>query len=233
MGKEEREWYHWRGLTDETINKYELGYGPPPGSKVGRFSIPVYESGRLVNVRFRRDDRCPECASRATKEIDKEHFSCDYCEHQWQVHPSKYMGIAQHNDARLYNAECLKGARRVFICEGEIDALSLVQRGYSAVSSTSGAGTFLLSWTVHFLHAALLYLCYDSDEPGRKGAEAIREAIPKARIISMPEKDINKYFLSHSTEEFEQLVREADRNPENEMKLRVATLNGSLIGETY
>ena len=45
-------YYHSRGLSDESIIKFRLGYGAPPGQAQTRFSIPIYQNSILVNIKF-------------------------------------------------------------------------------------------------------------------------------------------------------------------------------------
>lgn len=228
LGEGERHYFYNRGLTDESINRWELGYGTPPSGGAERFSIPIRDiKGLLVNVRFRRDDRCPECGALDTREIDKSThlFQCDYCEHQWRAHPAKFIGIPGANDARLFNVGCLKDASSVFICEGEMDAIRLSQEGYNAVSGTSGAPTFPASWAVLFLHTSRVYTVYDNDEAGKSGSKSVVEVIPKCRVIELPDgiKDVTDYFANHNREEFEELIQQADRRPENSLLLKVSS----------
>lgn len=86
----------------------------------------------------------------------------------------------------------------VFICEGELDALRLESLGFTAVSSTGGAGSFKPEWANHFL-GHRTYICFDNDEAGIKGSYRVLKIIPWAKIIWLPEKlgkggDITDYL---------------------------------------
>lgn len=48
-GKEEREYWYKRGLSDKTIDQFQLGYND------GWYSIPIYEYGNFINFQMRRD----------------------------------------------------------------------------------------------------------------------------------------------------------------------------------
>lgn len=65
----------------------------------------------------------------------------------------------------------------VFLCEGEIDALTIIQLGYNAVTGSAGADTFYEEWAEEILQIPGIYhglhICYDADDAGRKGREKV------------------------------------------------------------
>jgi DNA primase len=230
LQEQELQWFISRGLTRETVERYQLGYGTPLGGRFGRFSIPIYEGSALKNVRFRRDDRCPICRSDEwTEEIDKDNhiWWCVACGEEWkhQDHnpAAKYAGIQGMNQARLFNVDCLSPPpKRLFITEGELDCLVLAQNDYAAVSGTSGASAFPLSFAVLILHCPTLYLVMDSDGPGQEGAKKIKEVLPKARNVVLPVKDASEFFLHYNRDDFEALIREVDARAENNLLLGIS-----------
>jgi DNA primase len=228
MKEREREWYRSRGLSDNTIDEFQLGYAVPYGH--GRFSIPVYEDGRLVNIRYRKDDRCPECFSPYTEGADE--WTCLECGNIWTPRDKlgKYLGVKDHNEPRLFN-RAKHPAKRVFIAEGEFDVMVLHQQGYQAVCSTSGAATFLSEWGKHFLPYKQVYVVYDCDKAGVEGAKLVVQVVPKARIVTLPlgEKgDVTDFFQIYGRGDFEDLLKIADRDPVNNLELRLARTNGSI-----
>lgn len=149
-----------RGFTEETIQRFRLGVAV----KNSRFllSIPHYYDGELVGIKFR------------TVPPDKKKFS------RWRDCPSV-----------LFNGDCLRGLkdeapcdRKVFICEGETDAMALAQLGYQyVVASTTGAGK--VDWPAHWLiplePATAIYLVYDADQAGENGALKAATALGRYR----------------------------------------------------
>jgi DNA primase len=126
---------------------------------------------------------------------------------------NKYVGLKGHGEPRLFNMDALVMARRVFIVEGEFDAIMMHQRGYSAVSSTGGCNSFPMSFAVHFLHSARVYVCYDHDDGGEEGMRHVQEVVPKARILKLPlgrKGDVSDFLRWHTNDEFEDLVRQSD-----------------------
>ena len=119
--------------------------------------------------------------------------------------------------AELYGWEHLKRTpQRIIICEGEFDRLVLEARGISAVTATGGAGTFKPEWADAFEGISEVYLCFDRDEAGRKGAHRVAGFLPGARFVELPEAvgpggDVTDFFvrLGRSRQEFSRLLKEA------------------------
>lgn len=225
LGEGERGWYHWRGISDDTIDRFRLGYGVPPGRSEGRFTIPVYEGERLVNVRYRRDDRCPSCSSPWTSEVSKGLFECLECSNTFGRIDldDKYIGIADHNDAVLFNAASLVGAETAIICEGEFDAIILAQAGYSAVTSTSGATSFRSEWAAGFVAVPVVYAVFDSDAAGEKGLARVLELIPKARAVRLPRgMDVSEYVVMEGLDAFQGRLKAADHDPGNNLQIKIS-----------
>jgi hypothetical protein len=90
--------------------------------------------------------------------------------------------------AELYGWEVLRlRPKQVIICEGEFDRLVLETRGFDAVTSTGGAGTFKKEWTDAFAGIPKVHVCFDRDDAGRKGALRVARMIPHAKIVELPE----------------------------------------------
>ena len=98
--------------------------------------------------------------------------------------------------AHLFNAHKLSERHSIIITEGEMDAMRLESAGYIAVTSTGGAGTFKDEW-LPLLAGKDLYICYDNDEAGLRGATKLLTKI-NAKFILVPRaenvKDITDYL---------------------------------------
>lgn len=102
----------------------------------------------------------------------------------------------------------------VYICEGEFDTMYLDQLGYK-VCGIPGADTFKEEWVTWFENARRVYILLDADDAGRKGAGKIKGLLgAKARVVELPSPDgedstdIQDYFLrdGHTVEDFDRLI---------------------------
>lgn len=80
-----------------------------------------------------------------------------------------------------FNVKVLNGKiGHVYVCEGVIDALTLIQRGQEAVA-LPGVGSFREEWIALFAEKTV-FLLLDGDDAGQKAAEKIATALTSAGI---------------------------------------------------
>lgn len=139
--KECREYFYNRGLSDETIDRFQLGYYN------GWNTVPFFVDGTFRNFQMRRDK-----PSKATSKF--------------------YKGV----DPLLYNSDILKLVDKVFIVEGPIDALALMQNGIPAIS-TDMSGNMLPEWYVKFVNQKEIYIVYDYDSAGLSESKRVAEML--------------------------------------------------------
>lgn len=178
-----RKYLNMRGLTDALISDYKLGWG----EFYGRWwiTIPIKdEEGNFTFLKLRQD---PEDTT----------------------NPDRYKFYPTGSKATIYGWEMLEGnADSIIICEGEFDCILLNAQGVPAITSTAGAGTFKDEWIENLKKLKKVYLCFDKDEPGEKGAERLipilDKALPKTAIykITLPDritegKDVTDYFTKY------------------------------------
>jgi replicative DNA helicase len=102
----------------------------------------------------------------------------------------------------------------LYLCEGELDAVTLWQQGFRpVVSTTTGAGSFKPRWhdLILQLNPEVIVLCYDSDVAGQDGAKHLIRKFDDRKVLNvvLPDaKDANEYFLDHTKVEFDQLLDE-------------------------
>lgn len=100
------------------------------------------------------------------------------------------------------------GGKRLIICEGEIDCLSVATAAYDkygkiypvcALSSSSMAKKSLLKEREKIRSFEQVILCFDEDDAGHKARdEAIKIiGIDKVRIVKLPENDANEVLMKH------------------------------------
>lgn len=97
-----------------------------------------------------------------------------------------------------YNARLLDGEPgQIYLCEGVIDALTLIEQGFPAVG-VPGAANFKPAWTGMFRNKSV-HVAFDPDAPGENGAaraiEILQAGGVEARRLQPPKGlDLNDWF---------------------------------------
>lgn len=163
------EWLSNRGLTDATVEAFRVGEVERSGALYAVF--PYIREGELINAKYRNI---------ADKKDMRQEAGAEPCLYGWHlVDPKK---------------------RVIAIAEGEIDAMSLHQVGIPALSVNAGAGNHQWidnDWS-RLERFSEIYLCYDNDEAGQKGAKEVanRLGLDRCKVVTLPTKDANEYLLS-------------------------------------
>lgn len=101
---------------------------------------------------------------------------------------NKMVNWPGYGDAALWGMDALK-CKRVFLQEGEMDALLQRQYRFPSLSATAGAGTWLSEWNVHFA-GKIVYIIYDVDQQGEQGARkvanSLRNVAETVYIVKLP-----------------------------------------------
>ena len=171
-----RQYLHARSITDALVSDFKLGWGEFYGK--WWITIPIQDiNGDFVFFKLRQDP------NEGDEKI---------------TYPR---GI----EAQIYGWETLKTATdRIVICEGEFDRLILLSKGIPTITSTHGAMTFKQDWCKKLANVSKIYICFDNDETGRKGAERVAKMVEnggnETRIITLPKEvgeggDITDYLV--------------------------------------
>lgn len=157
--------YH-RGISLETLNRFLVGYcaeyqppNRPTAPKTPKLIVPTSKSSYLVRD-TRADDEIPEYQKGYTK--------------------------AKEGKVHILNAKALSGKEPVFIVEGEIDALSVIDVGGQAVGLGSTSNTLLFFSVLDDLKLKkypLFIVSCDNDTAGQKANKELQEGFT-ARNIS-------------------------------------------------
>lgn len=167
------EWLYARGITDTVIAANGIDWN---GTHI---VIPVKDvHGTILFNKYRRDPFGPS-------DQPKYKYQTGTTAQFFNAHKLKRWEEFYHKDTPL-----------VIVCEGEMDAMRLESAGYLAVTTTGGAGTFHDEW-FELLKGFEIYVCYDNDEAGVKGAVKLLTKI-NAKMIMVPRaegvKDITDYM---------------------------------------
>lgn len=116
----------------------------------------------------------------------------------------------------LFNQDVLEKHDEAIITEGERDAITLLMYGYeNVVGTTGGAQTLDPAWYDVLKEKKKLFLVFDADEAGRKGAKdtwASRLGYGKCYNVELPDgMDVTEYFLEGNTKgDFATLLEQAE-----------------------
>jgi DNA primase len=189
-----------RGLQDETLRHWELGWSV--GAKYGEIWVP---RGVLIPCRARGElwylkvallpgqgVRCQGC-----REETPARRPCPRCGTL-----NKYRGVKGNRPAAIYGADELAGSGLALFVEGEFDALTAWQalRDVAAVCTLGSAANKpdLATWGAFLAPLELILAAYDADEAGRRGLEALQGLSEAVKPCPLPEgvKDINDFALA-------------------------------------
>jgi len=143
----------------------------------GHIAFPSYRDKELVSVKYLKVEREN---GKKSMYVEKD---CEPCLFGWQSLPA--------------------GTREIVLCEGEIDAMTLSQYGYAALSVPFGAGTGRKhEWIEHEFDRIALFdsiaICMDSDEEGQKAAAELVERLGahRCKVVDLPMKDANECLVN-------------------------------------
>lgn len=175
-----RQYLNARGITDALIASHKLGWGKFYGKWWITIPIPDID-GKFMFLKLRKD---PEDSTNS----------------------NKYKFYPTGSEATIYGWDTLKNSvETAVICEGEFDRLVLLSKDISAISSTAGAKTFKEEWVKDIVgKCRKLYVCYDNDEEGKRGAERVAKMVEnggnEVYITTLPPEvgtngDVTDYFI--------------------------------------
>ena len=144
-----------RGLTDETLERYLIGWD---GERV---TIPIYdEFSALVNVRRYKWNSYED----NTKMIN-------------------YMDevMNRYGEDRIFGVEHLvdDAIEEVVWCEGEWDRIIAEQNEIKACTATAGANNFMTEWLKLLRKKKRIFIAYDNDDAGRLATQYLVENLRK------------------------------------------------------
>ena len=198
-----RQYLNGRGIADSVIDLHLLGWNGE------RITIPIFDrEGRLKFFKLAKD---PEDQSDSPKMLTT---------------PGAH--------AELYGWErVLVKPCQIVICEGEFDRLALESTGIAAVTSTAGASGFRVEWAETLKEIPEVYVCFDRDDAGQKGAQLVCRMIPHAKLVELPEEvgkagDVTDFFvrLGRSREDFLALLEKAKALPTPDTPERKPVVSG-------
>lgn len=116
---------------------------------------------------------------------------------------NKMVNVEGHGGAVLYGVDAFEYEDPILLTEGEMDCLIARDRGFNAISTTAGAGTWRMEWSALFKDRTV-YIVYDCDAGGVAGAKKVAVSLTKAgaraHIVLLPldtkGADLTDYFVN-------------------------------------
>jgi DNA primase len=226
-GSHAMEYLKNRGLTDETIVKFGLGYSDVYSDDLYKYlrskgytDKDLKESGLVkFDEKHGGSDRFWNRVMYPI--IDTNNRVIGFGGRVMGDAKPKYINTqdtpAFDKSRNLYGLNLAKKSRRsgIIFCEGYMDVISMHQAGFD--NAVASLGTALTVGQVNLIKRFTdhVYLAYDSDEAGTKAAlralEIMREFEMPARVISLkPYKDPDELIQAEGTEAFEKRIDEAE-----------------------
>ncbi len=228
-GKKAYDYFRDRGLSDETINKFGLGYAVTGRNLMYRYlKSKGYDDDVLKEMRIfyvnEREGMTDMFWNRAIFPImDVNHRVIAFGGRVMGEGEPKYLNSPEtmvfDKGRNLYGLNHARTARKdhIIVCEGYMDVISMHQAGFS---QTVGAlGTALTSGHVNLLkrYTENVLLCYDNDGAGVKAnlraIPILRSAGVSTRVIDLsPYKDPDEFIKNLGPGEFETRIRNAENS---------------------
>ena len=251
-GRNARAYWRGRGLSDDTIRRFGLGYAPDSfqatrdhlkhlgyteeellaaglikrsekGSTFdffrGRVMIPIFDlRGNVIAFSGRK--------------LDPEQPGGKY------VNSPETMAYKKSRTLFALNFAKKSAERRYLLCEGNLDAISMHQAGFT--TAVAGCGTALTAEQVKLLseYADEVVLCYDSDEAGQKATKRAIELLSasplKVSVLKLPDaKDPDEFIKKFGADRFKKLLDGSNNAIEYELaqakaRYDIATADGRL-----
>lgn len=196
-----------RGLSEEVIVKYCLGFSPEDlqfkrsVDLTDYIKIGLCNSGGSSNYRgryifpmFDRYGFVTAFAGRSLKEAESKYINGKDCEYF-------------HKSELLYNYHIAKNYDSIIVVEGYMDALSLITAGYN--NTVAIMGVSLTSQQMELLKNKEIILSLDNDSPGLKSMNKIITLNPTQKfkvITNYGYKDFNEALIAEGVEGLRRIV---------------------------
>lgn len=192
------EYLHSRGLSDEIIERFKLGYDEHFNKGTGGAD---WKAVIIPTTKYTYTAR--NTAADAEKK-------------------DRYRKVGS---SVIFNAGALNHENPVFIVEGELDAISIIEAGGNALAlgSTANYHQFVSLLKDRDIKAPLVLIVLDNDDDGRKTADNIMidlHEYQKTKVVNMPDfyaeyKDANE-MLCKDRERLESAIKSAENILEEE-----------------
>lgn len=225
-GKAAYEYFKKRGLSDETITRFGLGYSDRSGRELYRYlKTQGYEDDILKESGlFTFDERrgvYDKFWNRAMFPImDGNSKVIGFGGRVMGEGEPKYLNSPEttvfDKSRNLYALNYARQTRKSYflLCEGYMDVISLHQAGFTNAVASLGTAFTGLQANLIARYVKEVYITYDSDGAGQKAAlraiPILRDAGISAKVVDMkPYKDPDEFIKALGAKEYEKRIQEA------------------------
>ena len=240
-GKEAMEYLRRRGFTDDMIEKFNIGFAPnywdlllKSFNRKGYLNDILFQAGLIIQSKKNPNKFYDRFRNRVMIPIYNLHNqvigygarSIDQSEPKYLNSPDSSI-FNKHKV--LYNlnlaAQSIRKNDFAIICEGYMDAIAIASAGIENVVATLGTAFTQDHAKLLSRYTQNLYFCYDSDNPGQIATiRAIQIAQNfNIKVIQIPNaKDPDEFLRSHSTQDFQRLIKSAISSFEFQLDFQIA-----------
>ena len=194
-GSKALDYLRHRGLTDETIKRYKLGFNLKERfDLLGKWGISNSKNSQQSKVYLPPGITIP-CT------IDEKVWYIKIRQNEAQP---KYLNVKGGRSA-LFGADNLRGELLILLTEGELDAILADQElGDICRAATLGSASNNLdlpTWGQYLMPAQKIFVAQDADDAGMRGSAELSKKSAQIYSIRIPvlrpgDKDITDYVLS-------------------------------------
>lgn len=225
-GEHALNYYHRRGLTDETIKKFGLGYAPDSWDMLLRYMkskgfseqflieanllrLSTKSAGKLYYDAFKNRVMFPIIDLRGNVIA----FSGRVLDDSKPKYVNTGDTLVYKKGSNIFAMNIAKKTKSdsIILCEGNMDVIALHQAGFD--NAVAGLGTALTEEQAHIIshYAGEVIICYDSDEAGQKATKKAIDILSKTtlkiRVIRMEDgKDPDEIIRKFGAERFKLLM---------------------------
>jgi DNA primase len=228
-GEKGMKYFRDRGLSDETMQKFGLGFAGVNGHEVvdflrsKGFSDEEIKDSGIASVSEKNGMSSPFWNRVMYPIMDANHRVIGFGGRVLGDAKPKYLNSPETEifDKRrnLYGFVFARSSRagNFILCEGYMDVIAMHQAGFSQAVASLGTAFTQEQANLLSRYTKKVYLAYDSDGPGVKAAlraiEILKSADISGRVIDMrPAKDPDEFIKAYGTEAFQKRIDEAENS---------------------
>lgn len=242
-GREGRDYLRNRGLTENTIRKYGLGYAPDDWGKLKAHLLSKgFREQELVDaallVRSQKGNTYDKFRHRVMFPIiDRRGNIIAFGGRTLEPDaPAKYLNSDEtavfHKRSSLFSLNFAKNTKEKFLilCEGYMDVISLNQAGFDNAVATLGTAITPEQARLMRQYCEEVVISYDSDGAGQKATmkaiNLLSEAGIEAKVLQMTgAKDPDEYIQKYGADGFRMLLQQSGGAISFELKKFTAGLD--------